>query len=54
MFQDLKSMHGLDAEQELMDLMAMELQLEIDREVISRVNTTSVKKHINSTISFTI
>jgi hypothetical protein len=41
MFQDLKSMHGLDAEQELMDLMAMELQLEIDREVIAAVNSTA-------------
>ena len=39
MFQDLKSMHGLDAEKELMDLMAMELQLEIDREVIAKANS---------------
>lgn len=38
MFTDLKKMHGMDAEQELMDLMAMELQLEIDREIISAVN----------------
>jgi hypothetical protein len=38
MFTDLKNMHGMDAEQELMDLMAMELQLEIDREIVSAVN----------------
>lgn len=38
MFTDLKNMHGMDAESELMDLMAMELQLEIDREVIDAVN----------------
>jgi len=38
MFTDLKNMHGMDAESELMDLMSMELQLEIDREVIAAVN----------------
>jgi len=38
MFTDLKNMHGMDAEQELMDLMAMELQLEIDREIVAAVN----------------
>ncbi len=38
MFTDLKNMHGMDAESELMDLMSMELQLEIDREVIGVAN----------------
>ena len=41
MFQDMKAMHGLDAEKELMDLMAMELQLEIDREMIGLANATA-------------
>lgn len=39
--QDMKSMHGLDAEKELMDMMAMELKLEIDRDVIAKVNSTA-------------
>lgn len=38
MLQDLKAMHGLDAEKEIMDLMAQELKLEIDREIITSVN----------------
>lgn len=42
MFQDLKSMHGLDAESELMDMMSTELQLEIDREIVTRVNDIAV------------
>jgi hypothetical protein len=41
MFQDMKAMHGLDAEKELMDLMAMELQLETDREMINLANATA-------------
>lgn len=51
MFTDLKNMHGLDAESELMDLMAMELQLEIDREVVAAVNgiaTVTADATINS------
>lgn len=42
MFQDLKSMHGLDAESELMDMMSTELQLEIDREIVAKVNDTAI------------
>lgn len=38
MMNDLRAMHGLDAEQELMNLMAMELQLELDREIIQKAN----------------
>lgn len=41
MFQDLKAMHGLDGEKELMDLMAMELKLGIDREIVAAVNSTA-------------
>jgi hypothetical protein len=38
MLQDLRAMHGLDAEKEIMDLMAQELKLEIDREIVGAVN----------------
>lgn len=38
MFQDLKAQHGLNAEDELMNLMGLELNFEIDREVVSFVN----------------
>lgn len=38
MMQDLKAQHGLDAETELMNLMSMELQLELDREIIAKAN----------------
>lgn len=38
MYQDLKSMHGLDAEKELTDLMGAELQFEIDRQTVNFVN----------------
>lgn len=39
MMQDLKSQHGLDAETELMNLMSMELQLELDREIIAKARS---------------
>lgn len=41
MLQDMKAMHGLDAGEELMNLMGSELQFEIDREVVSFVNATA-------------
>jgi hypothetical protein len=41
LFQDLKAMHGLDGEKELMDLMAMELKLGIDREVVAKIASTA-------------
>jgi len=40
MLQDLKAMHGLDAEKELTELMANEVQWEIDRKVVNLVNNT--------------
>lgn len=41
MFQDLQSQHDLDAEAELMNLMAQEIQAEIDREVVEFVRSNS-------------
>ncbi len=38
MYQDLKSMHGLNADEELMNVMAVEIQNELDREIVDKVN----------------
>jgi hypothetical protein len=40
--QDLKAMHGLDLEEEMMDMLAYEITAEIDREVINTVNSVAV------------
>jgi len=39
MYQDLKSMHGLNADEELMNMMAVEIQNELDREIVGKVNS---------------
>jgi len=39
MYQDLKSMHGLNADEELMNIMAVEIQNELDREIVDKVNS---------------
>ena len=41
MYQDLKSQHGLDADQELISLMSYEIQAETDRDVVDFVNNNS-------------
>ena len=38
MYQDLKSIHGLNADEELMNIMAVEIQNELDREIVNKVN----------------
>ena len=38
MYQDLKAMHGLNADEELMNIMAVEIQNELDREIVDKVN----------------
>ena len=38
MYQDLKAMHGLNADEELMNMMAIEIQNEMDREIVDFVN----------------
>jgi hypothetical protein len=40
--QDLKAMHGLDLEEEMMDVLAYEITAEIDREIINKINTVAV------------
>lgn len=39
MYQDLKTMHGLNADEELMNMMAIEVQNELDREIVEKVNS---------------
>jgi len=39
MYQDLKAMHGLNADEELMNMMAVEVQNEMDREILNTVNS---------------
>jgi len=41
MYQDLKAMHGVLADQELMSLMSYEIKAETDREVVDFVNTNA-------------
>ncbi len=41
MYQDLKAMHGLNADEELMNMMALEVANEIDREIVDYVNDTA-------------
>jgi hypothetical protein len=38
--QDLKAMHGLDLEEEMMDILSYEITAEIDRELIAAIETT--------------
>ena len=40
--QDLKAMHGLDLEEEMLDMLAYEITAEIDREIVAAVNTAAV------------
>lgn len=50
MYQDLKSQHGLLADEEIMSLMGYEIQAEIDREVVDFVNGNATQ--LADTISF--
>jgi hypothetical protein len=40
--QDLKAMHGLNLEEEMMDILAYEITAEIDRELISKIDAVCV------------
>jgi hypothetical protein len=44
MFQDLKAMHGVLADQELMNLMSYEIKAETDREIVDFVNSRAKLK----------
>jgi hypothetical protein len=43
MYQDLKSQHGMNADDELMGLMAQEMQMEMDREIVDFVNANATQ-----------
>lgn len=40
--QDLKAMHGLDLEEEMLDILAYEITAEIDREIVNTINAVAV------------
>jgi hypothetical protein len=48
--QDLKAMHGLDLEEEMMDILAYEITAEIDREIVNKVNNVAEKSNWDYTI----
>lgn len=52
MYQDLKSQHGMLADEEIMSLMSYEMQAEIDREVVDFVNDNATQL-TNTTFSAT-
>lgn len=39
--QDIKAMHGLDLEEEMMDILAYEITAEIDREIVNAIRTAA-------------
>jgi hypothetical protein len=39
--QDIKAMHGLDLEEEMMDILSYEITAEIDREIINNIRTVA-------------
>lgn len=43
--QDLKAMHGLNLEEEMMDILAYEITAEIDREIINKMNSVAVSSY---------
>jgi hypothetical protein len=50
--QDLKAMHGLNLEEEMMDILAYEITAEIDRELIENIDTTVVAGGANYSASW--
>ena len=46
--QDLKAVHGLDAEQEIANILQTELTAEIDREIVNRIYTEAKKGAVNT------
>ena len=45
--QDIKAMHGLDLEEEMLDILAYEITAEIDRELVNTINTVAVSSGWN-------
>ena len=51
--QDLKAMHGLNIEEEMMDILAYEITAEIDREIIASLRTAAASNTNSTTLSWT-
>ena len=51
--QDLKAMHGLNIEDEMMDILAYEITAEIDREIVASIRTAAASNTNSSTLSWT-
>ncbi|NIQ07686.1 MAG: ATP-binding protein, partial [Candidatus Korarchaeota archaeon] len=47
--QDLKAMHGLDLEEEMMDVLAYEITAEIDRELINVMRSVAANNASSTT-----
>lgn len=50
--QDLKAMHGLDLEEEMMDVLAYEITAEIDRELINVIRSVSANNASSTTWNY--
>jgi hypothetical protein len=50
--QDIKAMHGLELEDEMMDLLAYEITAEIDRELITKMRALAVTNNASGTWSY--
>jgi len=51
--QDLKAMHGLDLEEEMLDVLAYEITAEIDREIVDQINSVATSSGWNYSSSAT-
>lgn len=45
--QDIKAMHGLDLEEEMMDVLSYEITAEIDRELVQRIDSSATNTNWN-------
>jgi len=51
--QDIKAMHGLDLEEEMMDVLSYEITAEIDRELVNRIRSIAATNPQSSTWDYT-
>ena len=51
--QDLKAMHGLNIEEEMMDILAYEITAEIDREIVNALRAAAATNSNSTTLSWT-
>lgn len=46
--QDIKAMHGLDLEEEMMDILAYEITAEIDREIVNNIRAAAARNKLSN------